>query len=115
MHLSVPDRLTARNDSNGVSSVAKQRYSSPRPDVRFFQKFLAYAITGSTNPWSRSNTAMVKLFGLKNRADACQSAVACAVEMIESLDEAKDLLRQKHLPVMENIGGPKPSEFRDTE
>ncbi len=48
--------------------------------------------------------AIMVLFGLKNRADACQSAVACATEMIDNLDTVKALLRQKQLPVIADIG-----------
>lgn len=48
--------------------------------------------------------AIMVLFGVQNKTEACDNAIKCALEMLDDLNELKKKLKIKGLPVFENIG-----------
>ncbi|MFZ9738395.1 MAG: adenylate/guanylate cyclase domain-containing protein [Prochlorotrichaceae cyanobacterium] len=48
--------------------------------------------------------AIMVLFGIKDKPNACVNAVACGIDMLNKIDQMKKELRRMNLPVIEEIG-----------
>jgi class 3 adenylate cyclase len=48
--------------------------------------------------------AIMVLFGIKDKSNACTNAVACGIDMLKKMEHLKKELKRMNLPVIEDIG-----------